>query len=437
MKSSILLAVLTSLRLATSALSQLFVITLVGIGSRTDALIASFVLPQLTSTLIVASLNQVLVPLFTAEPPDSRQQHAWMVFVVLFVIVTPVALLLMATADGWLGLLAPGFSAEGRALTAQLVRIQLAGVIFAVPFSALWSLQCAQGRLLWAEGAQTASTFVAAVLMIAAAPRYGVYAAASAVVLRSALDVLLLIRGLGPWRGIIRESHLLRRAWHRVRYPIAGSAYFGTEPLVNQFLTSFAGPGGLSAFFAGQQVYATLSLIANKAIAAPLLPVLSADANDDEWLTFRQRYRRRAWYVFLTTSGLVLCIALLGRPILELLIERGQSLPEATDLIWQTLVTLGGVCVGGIVGQITLTALHAMGDTKTPTQIGIVTYTIYLPAKVVAFFAFGLVGLTLASSAFFLANMIGQWFFLERTLKQRTALDRSFHPAVENGMLQK
>jgi peptidoglycan biosynthesis protein MviN/MurJ (putative lipid II flippase) len=83
------------------------------------------------------------------------------------------------------------------------------------------------------------------------------------------------------------------------------------------------------------------------------------------------------------------------------------------------MVGLAGVLIAGSVGQITSTAFYSFGDTRTPTRLGILTYTIYVPAKVLAFFSFGLMGVAVATSLFVLVNVLLQMAFLGPAIRSR------------------
>jgi peptidoglycan biosynthesis protein MviN/MurJ (putative lipid II flippase) len=79
-------------------------------------------------------------------------------------------------------------------------------------------------------------------------------------------------------------------------------------------------------------------------------------------------------------------------------------------------VGLGGLFIGGSLGQITVTSLYAVGDTRTPTRIGILTFTLYLPLKIWLFFTYGVLGLAVAISAFFIVNLLAQWYSIEKRM---------------------
>jgi putative peptidoglycan lipid II flippase len=429
MKLSISLAALTVLRLALSTLAQLYVLTQLGMGIQTDALVAGSLVPQLAITLVAASLQQVLVPLFTAENPESLRKDAWTAFVLLLVISGAVSIAMIALAGVWVPLLSPGFDEADKTLLIELTRIQLAGMIFSVPFAVLWSLRCARGKLFTTELVMSISVVITSALVFWGVPRFGVQAAALATTLRPMLDVLMLAGSLGLWRGWARGSHLLRTAWKRVRYLFLGSAYYGTEPFVNQVLTSYAPAGSLSVLFTGQQIYSILSQIISKSVAAPMLPMLAANAIQQDWPTFQAIYRKRLKAVTAMAFLVVAGVVVLGRPVLGLLVGRGNFTQDNVQTLWLVMIALSGVCIGGFMGQVTLTGLHAMGDTRTPTQLGILTYTLYLPVKFASFMLAGVLGLALAASAFFIVNMIGQWYFLNRAMSQQAAAHRFQHGA--------
>lgn len=60
-----------------------------------------------------------------------------------------------------------------------------------------------------------------------------------------------------------------------------------------------------------------------------------------------------------------------------------------------------------------------MGNTKTPTKISTVLYTLYIPIKIVAFIKFGLIGLAVSMSSYFLTNSVSQLWLLRRKLDSK------------------
>jgi hypothetical protein len=64
-------------------------------------------------------------------------------------------------------------------------------------------------------------------------------------------------------------------------------------------------------------------------------------------------------------------------------------------------------------------AFYAMGNTKTPTKVSTLLYTLSIPVKILAFFKFGLIGLAVTMSTYFLANSITQSWLLRKELLRK------------------
>jgi peptidoglycan biosynthesis protein MviN/MurJ (putative lipid II flippase) len=85
------------------------------------------------------------------------------------------------------------------------------------------------------------------------------------------------------------------------------------------------------------------------------------------------------------------------------------------------MIALVGVFIAGAMGVITSKTFYAMGDTRTPTRMSIVTYTIYIPAKILAFLHYGLMGLAVVTSAYLVLNLCIQIVLLEGFVIPRRA----------------
>jgi putative peptidoglycan lipid II flippase len=419
LRQSIVLAALSGLRLVLLAVTQAFIFARLGTGSETDALVASGTLPQLAATLLANALTQVLVPLFASASNESSRRNAWALMVSVAGGLAVLAILLALTAEVWVGWLVPGFSPEAKVLAIALTRIQLMGMMFVLPYAIVWSLHCARGMMVWGEGGPMMSALVAFALLVFLLPRFGVQAAAWIIALRAVLDFVLLAYILGKWIAPDFASALLRTAWQRVRYLLFGAAYYGTEPLVNQLLISFAPAGSLTMLFLGQQLYGVSAQIVNKALAAPVMPYMSVSAHAARWDDFRQTFRKRLMLIGAITLTAFVFVVIVGNPVLQRFAGRIAFTSEQLLILWQVLVALGGLLIAGWLGTFTTTTLHAAGDTRSPMILSLVTYTLYTPLKFLAFGRFGLLGLAIATSIYYLVNLIGQLIFIRQMLRNK------------------
>jgi putative peptidoglycan lipid II flippase len=407
------LALLAGSNILLTLLIQWYVITKLGVGIETDALFAGMAVPQIILGIVSNALTHVLVPLLATEDERDFGRNAWGFFTGITGLFALFALLFYLTAALWVPLLVPGFSAEGRTLTVMLTRIQLVSMVFTASVSVLWSIYHARQRFVWAELSPVISNFVALLLLIKLLPVYGVAAAAWVIVLRAALQVGWLLPGLGRWQRPEWKSPAMREAWRRIRPLLLGMSYYRTDPLVDRFLTSMSPAGTLSLLYIGQQIYGVANVVIEKAIAAPMVPLLAKLASAGDWTSFRRNYRKRLLAMLgLTLTGYAVLL-LRGEWLLNLVIGRGGVTLGNVHLLWWILVALVGFFVCGASGQITSTTFYAMGDTRTPTRLSIWTYSIYIPVKVIVFLHYGLIGLALTTSVYIAVNLLLQIFTLE------------------------
>lgn len=394
--------------IGTAFFTQWYVLTQLGPGMKTDALFAGMTVPQLVLTVISGSLMHVLVPLLAGEDEDRLRHDAWGFVVLIGGLFSFLAIILYVTTQWWVPLTVPGFDEAGKALTVQLTNIQLIGMVCAAVNGVQWATYHARQHFVWAEFTPVLASVFALLLLVWSLPRYGVIAAAWASTVRMALQTLFLAPGLGKpvWPDMRRPA--ISDAWQRIKPLLLGTAYYKTDPLVDRFLLSMAGSGSLSLYCLAQQIYGAVSQVMNRAMVAPLVPLLSNLNKAGDLQGFRRAYRQKLFRVGLFSLAGLLTLGLAGQFVLNLFIGHGHVSAANVDELWWIMIWLAGVFVGGAAGQISSSAFYALGDTKTPTRVGVYTYSLYMPSKIAMFYFFGTFGLALAASVFFLGNFLLQ-----------------------------
>jgi putative peptidoglycan lipid II flippase len=424
MKLNLALGWLAATNLLLGLLIQWYVVTRLGVGMATDALYAGMAVPQLVLAVVGGSLGHVLVPLLANEDPEHFNRTAWGFFLGVAAVFAVFAAVLFASAPFWVRWLLPGFDSGALELTVRLTRIQLLSIVFTAGASVLSSAHYARHRFLWTDASPVIAGVIAFAVLVAVLPRFGIVAAAWSGVLRAGLPILFLLPGIGGWRAGHGDAMAFRTAWRRIRPLLVGTAYYKTDPLVDRFLSSMAPAGGLSLLVIGQQVWAAASQVVNKAITSPMVPRLAVQAARGDWPVFERMVRKRLrWMAALTVGGFVIFLAA-GKRLLHLLIGHGGVTGQNVEELWLLMAGLGGVLIAGALGQITSTSYYAAGDTRTPTRFGIITFTFYVPLKVLAFLKFGLMGVAVATSLFTILNMALQLAFMKKVLRPQMAVAR-------------
>ena len=419
MRRSVWLGAIAAANIAVSFLYNWYLVAVLGPGRATDALFAAMIAPQLLLTVGSTALTNVLVPLLSVQPEDEVPGLAWVLFQVVLIYAGLAAGLLALTAPLWTPLTVPGFPPDATGLVARLASIQLIGAVLTVAGAVQRSAYNARHRFVWPELSTLVATGVGFGCLALALPVYGVAAAAWATAVRAIVQVVLLLRGMGRYRPPRGAPAELRQAWRRLRPLLLGSIYFKSDFVVDRMLASMAPAGSLSLFALAQQAYSSGQLILGKALAAPVVPLLAQAAQAGHWRRFERISRRRLLLLLGFAAAGYVGVVLVGQPLLTATFGHGNFTPARVHELWWLLVLLGGVWFGGVAGQIISTSFYAQGDTRTPMVIGSVAFTVAIALKLGGFYAFGISGLALAATLYYVGSAGAQWVVLERRLRRR------------------
>ena len=139
----------------------------------------------------------------------------------------------------------------------------------------------------------------------------------------------------------------MRQAWARVRPLLLGNSYFRADQLLDRFLASMAPAGGLTLLYLGQQIYGVANVVAEKAIASPMVPQLALLAGATRWQEFRNAYRKRLLLMAVVTALGYLGLLIVGERVLAVLIGHGGVTRNNVHLLWLIMVALIGFLVAG------------------------------------------------------------------------------------------
>ena len=383
---------------------QWYVFTQLGTTRETDALFAAMVVPQLIIAAAAGAMTSVLVPLLVSQDEQTFQRDLWTYFVGTTIGFGASAVLLGVTVDLWVPLTVPGFDGEASRLTANLVRIQLIGMVFLAQAAILKAGYNARRRFLWSEASLVLASAVGFGCLAWRLPRVGVTAAAWAFVIKAGLQVLLLLPVLRPFRVPDWRAPAVGEAWRRVRPALVGTLYSKLDPFADRFLTSMAPAGELSLLHLAQQIYTAGHQVIATAVGAPMVTDLAARAGRADWHGFRRLARKRLWLVVGFTCVVLAGILVAGNPVLMLLFGHGRIEADQVGRLRGLLLALAGFWVGFSAVKVLQARYYAIGETRTPMWVGMFALTIGIVLKALGFYLHGVVGVALATSAFNLVN---------------------------------
>jgi peptidoglycan biosynthesis protein MviN/MurJ (putative lipid II flippase) len=285
-----------------------------------------------------------------------------------------------------------------------------------------WSADYARRRFVRVEVSGIVAGFAGLLAAVLLLPRYGVHAVAWAMTLRSILQLGLLVPGWGRYARPDWRAAGGRAVWARLLPLMGGATYYKLDPMLERLLASFAPAGQLSLLHLGQQGWAAGNQILNKAIVNPIMPALAELAAAGDWPAFARLSSRRLAAVLAAAAAAWAVLLLAGRPLLALVLG-GWLEPGEVALLHVILVALGGVWFGGAAGQVSTVSFYALGNTRTPTSVGVVGFTLAIPLKIACYWWWGVVGLAVATSLYVAGNACAHQFLLRRALACRAAAE--------------
>lgn len=405
-RTTALLGIIAAGTLGLTFLQTWLVVVTLGPGQATDAFFASVAVPQFLMNAVVGSVPFVLVPLLAARPvADGLPPVASLAgFIVL--LTTALAASIGVTANGWMPLVAPGLTPEAQRLAAGLCPVLLIGFPVAAFGSVMVSHAYAQNKIIFAESSSLIANAVAFGSLLVMLPRWGIASAAWATVIRSAIQVAVLLPLMRGSKLLAWDTRLMAPFLRRLKPLLFGAAVYKSDVIVDRLLSSLGPPGGLSLFNVAQQLHFAVAAVAGKAIAAPLLPKLSTVAGRSQWSEFAKLVRQSAVWLSVACLLAFVLLALGGKAGLSLIFDYGRFSTGNVQALWALVLPLFGVTVGGILGNLLSTGFYAMGDTRSPTLIGIVGFGIGVALKIVGLWFGGLAGLAIATSAYYALNAL-------------------------------
>ena len=400
------------------------VLTRIGTGPETDAFFVALVLPQLVIAIVQSAITHVLIPVLAVGTSAERARDGWTFFQAAGLIFGLIALLLWFSSPSWVQWLAPGFPEEHRQITVSLVQVTLIAMFFTALRGVCVAIYHTKSRFLYVEVSETVAGALGIIFLLAFIGENGVFAAAWAVTLRYGAALCFVLPGMGPYQRPVFDQESIRITWSRAWPLLAGSSYTKLDVVVDRILASFAAPGLLSLLNVGQQLFGMGNLLIHKASSAPVFPGLSQLAAAGDWDEFRRLYQSRLAANAAISFGVILVLIAVGEPILSWVLSHGRFDPASIRNLWLIMVTMFGLLMGGATGQIAAMAFYAMGDTRSPTAIGVVGFTIGIVMKVAGFFTMGILGIAAATSAYYLLNVIALEVALSRKIR-RASTERS------------
>ena len=408
-RNTILVAGSFGLAAAIGLVRNMAIARFFGIGPELDAYYAAFKLPDLLFTIVAGgALATAFIPVFADYLADDDRQGAWRLasaITNLVVLIVSGMAIIAALAAPWLvrRVIAPGFEPALQVQTANLMRLVLVStVVFgisAVQASALHGfkhfLLPALAPVAYPLGVIGGAIFLA--------PRWGVYGLAAGAVIGSVLHLAVKIPGLIHygfrwWPALDLRSPAVRRVAILMGPRVLDLGMFHLTLLVTTNLASRLDAGSVSALEWGWDAMQLPETIIGTAIGLVAFPTLAELAARRDIAGLRNTLGDTLRAVLTFTLPAAVGLIVLGRPLLQLLYQRGQFDASAVEAVYGALRFYALGLVGHASLEVAARAFFAQQDTVTPLLIAAGSAALNIVLGLILMRPLGHGGLALANS---------------------------------------
>jgi len=411
-----------------------------GNGAAADSFRAALRIPNALRNLLgEGTLSASFIPVYAGLNEKNKEAARALAGAVLGLLVLASAVLALigiAFAPAITALVAQGFDAPRRELTTVLVRIlfPMTGLMvvsawclgilnthrrFFLPYAApaLWNIAgiaAMVGAAAWLKG----EGLYGWALVLA----WGTVAGSLLQIAIQLPTCWRLLRGI-PLRVSVAPEGVRQviTAWLPL---VVGAGVAQLSGLVDTFLGSYTGEGGLASLGYAQLVQVLPISLFGVAVTAVALPDLARDAiSETPNAQLRARiatgFRRIAYFVLPSAFA----FAAFGPQIVGALFQTGRFDADDTVLVGGVLAAYGIGLLGGSTVKLFASGFYAMRDTRTPVRIAIVSLVISGFLSWFFMRRFGPAGIALGSSIGITLSTVLHLYDLDRRIG--TILQRS------------
>ncbi len=359
-----------------------------GTSAAADAFQAGFRIPNILQNLLgegvlSASFIPVYSKLLGEGDEETADMVAWGVGALLTLAVAILVALGIFCAPYLIDVIAPGFEADKRELTIQIVRILFPCTGLLVMSAWCLGVLNSHHKFFMSYAAGVAMNAATIAAMIYYGPRRsqdGLAIALSwASVVGAALQIgvqipqmmTLMRRYNVNWQRIASP---LKSVFHNLTPVVASKGAVNISAYVDTVLASLLPTGAVSALNYGQIIYMLPISLFGFSVAASELPTMSRAAASPEQMSAILRYRldrglkQIAFWVVPSAAAFIV----LGDVISAVLFQSGEFRHAQAIYVWSVVAGSGVGLLAATMGRLYNSAFYALWDTRTPLRYAII-----------------------------------------------------------------
>jgi putative peptidoglycan lipid II flippase len=429
-KSTGIIGVATAISRVLGFVRDIIFASLFGTDAAAQAFVVAFRIPNTLRDLAgEGAMNAAIVPVLseyrTVKDEKEFALAARVLFNLSFAVLTVLTVIGIIFSPVIVRIMAPGFASDpGKlALTVTLNRIMF-------PYLIMIGLTAYSMGVLNTMKHFAAPAFGPAIMNIALiasfllCPKYGVMGLTVGVLVGGLLQLLVNIPAMYR-NGVhidLRDGFrhpAVKRIGKLLLPRTMGTAVYQINIFVDTILASLAwivGSGGVAALYYANRLIQFPLGIFGIALAQAALPKMSQEYAANDIGRFKDTLSFSLRAVFLVMLPASFGLAILGKPIIKILFERGQFTAYSTEITESALFfyAFGLIAYGGI--KLLVTAFYSMHDTMTPVKTAFTAVIINAVLSVILMFPLKLSGLALATTISATFNFLNLYRLLTRKM---------------------
>lgn len=383
-------------------------------SAQTDAFWSAFEIPDTLFMLLAGgALASAFIPAYTARLANDEHALAWAlakrVAGIVFLVVLGFALLAALFALPLVRtIVAPGFAPDKAALTAALMRIMLISTVIFSVSGLLMGLLQSNGSFL-APALAPALYQLGLVFGATALAGWGIHGVAAGAVVGAVLHLGVQLPALrrlviSNWGLVISHQtqitnyqlpitsdlHQILRAMPQ---RMLGLGAVRINKLVTAYLASGMGQGAVSALSDGWAIMVLPQAVIGQAIGTVLFPAISAHAAKGERVQFAAALTRALNVIITLSLPAAVGLAMLSRPLIALLFQRGQFTSTQTQQVAWALAWFAAGLLAHATLELITRAFYAVKDSRTPAWLSAASTALNIPLGIGLAALFGSMGL--------------------------------------------
>ncbi len=354
--------------------------TVFGTSVQASAYIAAFRLPDTLFNLVAGgTLIHAFVPIFVSYDKERGEQETWrltsLVFNVMFATLAALLLIGEFIAPTFVNrFLVPGFSPSEQALTTTLTRIMLfqplilglstvmSGVLSSRRQFALPALAIAVYNIGLIGGLICTLIF----------PSIGIYGPTFGVLAAAACHFVVQIPGLVKqkvryffvWDLKDPGLHAVLRLLIPSLLAVAVTSIGAVIDL--SFTSFFRDKGSIAALNNAELLFALPVALLGQVVARAALPRMSLLALEHHYVHLRKMVIKVVGIAVLLSIPAAICLAVFGRPVIQLLFQHGAFTRRSSSLVYIALIGYALILPGRVADELINRSFYALKDARTP-----------------------------------------------------------------------